>query len=226
MRSVPVIGVLLAAGAGRRLGHGPKALLSFDGRSDGEPHVTRMTNVLLHGGCDEVVVVVGASGDRVRQALQRSAVQGKCSIVENAAWETGMGSSFKVGVDAAGRQLAARPGGLLVIALADQPDVDEAVVSHILDRASSHRVSAAGFRDSCGRVRRGHPVVFPVSTAQEAATTAVGDTAGRAWLRAHPDSVDVIDVGHLATGLDIDTASDLEGWLLRVAQQGRLRGAS
>lgn len=226
MPNVPVIGVLLAAGGGRRLGRGPKALLSFDSRSNGAPQVARMTNALLHGGCDEVIVVVGASGDQVRHVLQQSAVQGRYRIVENEVWETGMGSSFRVGVDAGGQQLAAHPGGLLLIALADQPDVDEAVVSHVLKRASSHRVTAAGFRDSSGRVRRGRPIVFPLTMAQEAAALAVGDVAGRTWLRAHPDSVDVIDVGHLATGMDIDTPSDLEDWTLRREQQGRFDGAS
>ena len=56
-----VAGLLLAAGAGRRMG-GPKALVELDG----EPLVRRGIRLLTDGGCDPVTVVVGASADLVR----------------------------------------------------------------------------------------------------------------------------------------------------------------
>lgn len=57
-------GLLLAAGAGRRMG-GPKALVEIDG----VPMVRRALAVLRDGGCAPLLVVVGAAADEVRQVL-------------------------------------------------------------------------------------------------------------------------------------------------------------
>lgn len=52
--------VLLAAGAGMRLGRGPKALLPFRGST----LVEVLADVLLDGGCREVAVIFGAGPGR------------------------------------------------------------------------------------------------------------------------------------------------------------------
>ncbi|VXB12391.1 NTP transferase domain-containing protein [Citricoccus sp. K5] len=217
----PVVGVLLAAGAGRRLGRGPKALLCVDGT----PQVVRMARALLRGGCDAVVVVLGASDEEVRTVLD-GALTGtpegqRVRTVVNADWESGMGSSFRLGIEAADRLLASSgPScGLIAVALVDQPDVGEAVVRRLLAAATASttardlgpRVTAAGYSDAQGRLVRSHPLVFPRHWAREAAALAAGDAAGRVWLRGHPEVVDVVDVGQLATGRDVDIPQDLDG---------------
>ena len=58
--------VLLAAGEGRRLGRGPKALLPLGG----EPLVAVLTRRLLEGGCRDVLVVTGAYADEVGAVAQ------------------------------------------------------------------------------------------------------------------------------------------------------------
>ncbi|XKH55803.1 NTP transferase domain-containing protein [Citricoccus nitrophenolicus] len=231
----PVVGVLLAAGAGRRLGRGPKALLSVDGT----PQVVRMARALLRGGCDAVVVIVGASDEEVRRVLDGALAgtsEGRCvRTVVNPDWESGMGSSFRLGIEAADRLLAPSgpSAGSIAVALVDQPDVGEDVVRRLLAAATATststtaataaaaeattaqaigpRVIAAGYPDAQGRLVRSHPLVFPRAWALEAAALATGDAAGRIWLRSHPDVVDVVDVGHLATGRDVDTPQDLDG---------------
>lgn len=221
MRTTPVIGVLLAAGAGRRLGHGPKALLVLEG----EPLVVRMVRALLGGGCDEVVVVVGADGDQVRQVLHEvfGSPPGHLCIVVNEAWQTGMGSSFRRGIAAAASRVTdcfpsyaidrvAGIRGSVMVALVDQLDVDDTVVAQLITEALPQRVTAAGYPDSTGQVRRSHPLIFPLAMAQDAAAVAAGDVAGRAWLREHPELIDVVNVGHLATGHDLDTVADLRWW--------------
>src|SRR4051794_31099663 len=50
-----LVGILLAAGGGRRMGR-PKALVVGD---DGEPWLVRGVRVLREGGCEHVVVVLG-----------------------------------------------------------------------------------------------------------------------------------------------------------------------
>ena len=58
---ISTTGVVLAAGAGTRLGLGPKALLPYRGR----PLVESVAEALLDGGCREVVVVLGAGAPDV-----------------------------------------------------------------------------------------------------------------------------------------------------------------
>lgn len=163
-----------------------------------------MVDALWRGGCAEVVVVTGADAVRVRQALGA----GRHQLVVNPAWETGMASSFRVGIDAA----AAYPEGLVMVTLVDQPDVDAGVVDQLRRKASPHRVTAAGYPDATGKLVRGHPVIFPLRMAEEAAATAAGDAGARGWLREHPELIDLVDVGHLATGRDVDTPADLQWW--------------
>ena len=80
------LGLVLAAGAGRRLG-GPKAPLVVDG----ERLVDRAVRVLREGGCDPVLVVLGAWVGDVPGA----------EVVVNADWASGLGSSLRAGLRAA-----------------------------------------------------------------------------------------------------------------------------
>lgn len=206
MENERLVGVLLAAGAGSRLGLGPKALLRLgDAR---EPQVLHLVHALWHGGCDEVIVVAGAEHEQVRQVLG----PGRHRVVINEDWETGMASSFRAGVVAAEQLLAGDNAGSVLVALVDQPDIAEHVVAHLKANASRERVTAAGFPDERGKLVRGHPIIFPAAMAHEAAALAEGDAGGRAWLRAHPGLIDVVDAGHLATGRDVDTPEDLYRW--------------
>jgi nicotine blue oxidoreductase len=100
-------GVVLAAGAGTRLGRGPKALLPYRGR----PLVESVAAALLDGGCREVVVVLGAGAVDV----QAAAGLDRCRTVVNQEWQSGMGSSLLLG------NAAANPRDHLMIALVDQP---------------------------------------------------------------------------------------------------------
>lgn len=198
--------MLLAAGSGSRLGAGPKALLRL-GRGR-EPQVRHLIRALWRGGCDEVIVVLGAAHGQVSQVLG----PGPHRVVINDAWETGMASSFRAGIAVAEQFLAGEDAGSVMVALVDQPDTDEHVVAHLKASAAMGRVTAAGFPDERGKLVRGHPLIFPVALARAAAALAEGDAGGRAWLRAHPGLIDVVDAGHLATGRDVDTPEDLDRW--------------
>jgi CTP:molybdopterin cytidylyltransferase MocA len=82
-----VAALLLAAGAGRRLG-GPKALLRD---ADGTPWVERAARRLAAAGCHPVVVVVGARASEVA-ALVPPALVPAADVVEAAGWTEGMGA--------------------------------------------------------------------------------------------------------------------------------------
>lgn len=193
-RPRPPTGVVLAAGAGTRLGRGPKALLP----RGGVPLVTLLVGELRAGGCADVVVVLGAGADRVRDAADL----GGARVVVNREWARGMGGSFAAGVAAAGRADA-------LVALVDQPAVDRGLVARLIAAHVPGRVTAAAYADGAGGRRRGHPVLFAADLARAAAALAEGDAGARAWIARNPGLVDLVDCSDLADGGDVDTAADL-----------------
>src|SRR5690625_6786829 len=67
-RGAAAVGLVLAAGAGRRLGLGAKALL----RSGGQTLVQRAVGVLRESGCAPVLVVLGAQAEEVSTVVARA----------------------------------------------------------------------------------------------------------------------------------------------------------
>ncbi|MDO9496643.1 MAG: NTP transferase domain-containing protein, partial [Nocardioides sp.] len=102
-------GLLLAAGAGSRLGT-PKALVHDAAGS----WLARATATLREGGCDDVTVVLGAGADEALSLLDGLGVD----VVIASDWAEGMSASLRAG-------LRALPAGAdaAVELLVDLPDV-------------------------------------------------------------------------------------------------------
>jgi len=205
--ATPTVAVLLAAGSGSRLGHGPKALLPHRGR----PLVEHVARVLVDGGCDGVVVVLGAGADRVRDAA--SFDDPRVRVVVDPAWASGLSSSLRTGVAAA---LALSPVRV-VVALGDQPgvvpdDVARLLAAHRPGRVAASRWAAAVDHGPAAgpdpRPRWAHPLVLDAALAGPAAASARGDHGARDFLRTHADLLDVVD--HPGDGRDLDTETDLD----------------
>jgi nicotine blue oxidoreductase len=195
--------VVLAAGAGTRLGKGPKALLPYRGR----PLVEAIAGALLDGGCRNVVVVLGAGAPDVSAIAEL----GRYRTVVNKDWPSGMGSSFLLG------HAAADPGDHLLIALVDQPGLTLRTVGRLLAAHRPGRITAAAYSVGGagdaggpeGRLRRGHPLLIDVVLREAVAGTVSGDSGARAFLQAHPELVDEVDCSDQSTGGDIDTPEQL-----------------
>ncbi|MCK9792342.1 NTP transferase domain-containing protein [Isoptericola sp. 4D.3] len=202
----PAVAVLLAAGAGRRLGRGPKALLDHRGH----PLVEHVVGVLLDGGCGTVVVVLGAEAERVRAAAALDAPGVR--VVVNAGWTAGMASSLRAGVSAALEARAGEAPACLVVAHVDQPGVTSDDVARLLGAHRAGRVTASRWAGAPQvddvRPRWAHPLVLDAGLAGPAAASATGDAGARAFLRAHPELVDV--VVHPGDGRDVDIEADLD----------------
>ncbi|QDG68375.1 nucleotidyltransferase family protein [Pseudarthrobacter sp. NIBRBAC000502772] len=187
--------VLLAAGAGTRLGLGPKALLRFQGRT----LVEVLADVLLEGGCREVVTVLGAEAATVRAATDLS----RHRAIDNPDWASGMGSSFRAGV------AAAAPEDHVLIALVDQPGLATETVARLLASHRPGRVTAAAYRGTDGKLQRGHPLLLDSSLRAQAAETATGDAGARFFLQEHAGLIDLVDCSDLSAGEDLDTPEQL-----------------
>jgi len=187
-----VAGVVLAAGCGSRYGS-PKALVRLRGRL----LVERAADLLAAGGCDPVVVVLGAAADQVLAAarLPRTGVR----TVVNPDWPSGMGSSLRVGLAAVPAEAEA-----VVVTLVDTPG---------LGPESVRRLVAAGGPDGAAQAtyggRRGHPVLLGRTVITEVAAAATGDRGAGPWLAAHPERVRLVPCDGTGDPRDVDVPDDL-----------------
>ncbi|MCC3767339.1 NTP transferase domain-containing protein [Streptomyces sp. UNOC14_S4] len=189
----PVAGLLLAAGAGRRLGGRPKALLEHRGR----PLIEHAARALRDGGCVPRYVVLGAAAEDVRA---RAELPG-CVLVDNPDWATGMGSSLRAGLAA----LASTDATAVLVTLVDQPRVGAAAVARLL---AAHRAGAE-LAAATYEGERGHPVLFAREHWAGVARSAEGDRGARAYLREHAARVTPVECADVADPTDIDTPEDL-----------------
>jgi len=193
----PAAGLLLAAGAGRRYGR-PKALVTYQGRLLAD----RAVGALREGGCDPVVVVLGAAAGQVRAVADLAG----CRVVDNPQWETGMGSSLRAGL----AELAGTGAVAVVVLLVDLPGVTGAAVRRVAARAAPAALAVAGYGAGCGPGghrggdRPGHPVLLGRDHWPAVAAQAVGDTGARAYLRANAGAVTLVPCGDVADDRELD----------------------
>jgi CTP:molybdopterin cytidylyltransferase MocA len=181
---VIVHGLLLAAGAGTRMG-GPKALVVDEA---GESWLARSVDVLHAGGCEAVTVVLGAAVDDAVGLLDGRGAD----VVVAHDWADGMAASLRAGL----RSLA--PADAALVHLVDLPDVTADVVRRVLAAAAGPATLARASYDGVP----GHPVLLGHDHWAPVAATATGDHGARDHLRAH--AVELVECGDLATGRDVD----------------------
>lgn len=185
-----VQGVLLAAGAGTRMGT-PKALVVGH---DGVPWLARGVHALLDGGCEEVTVVLGAAvGDAASLVPP-----GRVSTVVAEDWAEGMSASLRVGLEA----LAGSAAAAALVLLVDLPDVGPEPVRRVLAAGSGPEALARATYDGVP----GHPVLIGRDHWPGVLATSRGDAGARAYLADH--AVTAVECGDLATGRDVDSARD------------------
>ena len=184
-----IVGLLLAAGAGRRMGM-PKALV--------DDWLVRSIDVLREGGCDDVLVVLGAAAEEARTRLPT----GQEAVVAED-WDEGMGASLRVGLGALGPDVEAA-----VVHLVDLPDVGADVVSRVVAGVAPAAGQSSGAGDRLARAAYagvpGHPVLIGRDHWSGVIEAAVGDQGARSYLRS--SHVRLVECGDLASGSDVDRA--------------------
>jgi molybdenum cofactor cytidylyltransferase len=200
--------VLLAAGAGARLGGRPKALLELGG----VPLVLRQLVALSGAGVDEVAVVLGHHGDAVEAAVRPFPI----TLVRNPSPDDGQVASVRLG-------LAALPARLdaLIVALADQPLIDaEDIVALIgaYRRRGSASMVVPRIKQDDGEVVCGNPVMFDAALRDEWLAGGA-DLACRRWRDRHPERVHWFETENRHYCVDIDTPEDLELFAARTGHR-------
>lgn len=179
--------VLLAAGAGRRMGK-VKQLLPWSGKR-------LLTHVLM-----EVLklkkptyLVLGAHAPAIRAALS----PGGYHIVHNEQWEAGLGHSVSAGIRAI---LATDSPEQILVCLGDQPFVTEAFLRELLV-ADAQSIRATAYGD-----RAGVPAVFPRRYFPDLQEL-TGDAGARDLLREKPD---ILRFHSPSAIIDVDTPEDYQ----------------
>ncbi len=180
-----VAGLLLAAGAGTRMGQ-PKALVVDE---DGTSWLSRGVAALQDGGCDDVTVVLGAAADEAKALVPNGT-----TVVVAEDWAEGMSASLRVGLES----LEDTDADAALVSLVDLPDVTESVVQRVLSAGADKNALIRTTYDG----RPGHPVVIGREHWFGVQAAAVGDRGARDYLANH--ALVEVECGDLATGLDVD----------------------
>ena len=197
------VGLLLAAGAGTRMGR-PKALVV----DEHGPWLTRAVGTLLDGGCDRVVVVLGAGATEARALLAADprllGVDGRArvSVVVADDWAEGLAASLRAGLQALS---ATDPeeARLALVTLVDYPGLPSSAVARLLSPpAVGVPLGPGALRRSVFGGRPGHPVVVGRSHWSDLAASLTGDRGAGPYLRAH--AAEPVDCSDLWDGRDVD----------------------
>ncbi len=183
--------VVLAAGGSTRMGQ-PKQLLTFRGTS----LLRHAAMVALESCCRPVCVVLGNEAERLERELADLPVV----VAPNPAWETGMASSIRTGVETV---LEANPRAeAVVLTLCDQPLVTPALLDALAHewRTTGRSLVASGYGGE-----HGVPALFARAWFGDLVRL-TGDVGARTILRAHAAEVALVPFPDAA--IDIDSPAD------------------
>jgi len=191
--------VVLAAGAGSRLGGRPKALLELGG----VPLILRQLVALSGAGVDEVVVVTGHHAEAIEAAVRPFPI----TLAHNATPDDGQPSSVRIGLQALSPKLDA-----VMVALADQPLINEqditALIGAFKKRGDASMVVPRVASED-GELLPGNPVIFDAALREEWLAGGA-DLACRKWRLANPERLHWFDTDNRRYRIDIDTPEDLD----------------
>jgi molybdenum cofactor cytidylyltransferase len=191
---VVVGAVLLAAGAGSRLGHKPKSLLELGG----VPLIRRQLVALSGAGVDEVVVVLGHHAELIDPVVQSFPV----TVVRNLRPDDGQVSSQRIGLAALGGKLDA-----VIVALADQPLLNAQDITALIG-AFKKRPEGAQVVFPMVKGERGNPVMLS-NEVREQILAGQANVGCRQWQAAHANAVFPFITDNHRYKVDIDTPEDL-----------------
>jgi molybdenum cofactor cytidylyltransferase len=182
--------VILAAGGSSRLGQA-KQLLPFRGQT----LVRRAVTAATGANCAPVIVVVGNPNAAIRRELDGTSA----TVVENADWERGLGTSIRTGI-----QQLVESTEAAVLLTCDQPLVDSAVIAELVQtqKTTGKPIVASSYANTLGI-----PAIFDRSCFP--ALLELSDESGaKSIIIGRRD--DVASISFEDGAIDIDTPEDFQ----------------
>ncbi|MBU3557861.1 nucleotidyltransferase family protein [Polynucleobacter sp. Ross1-W9] len=192
--------LILAAGAGGRLGGYPKAIL----KKDGSTLLKRLIHSIKGFNPTETLVVTGFYPDEVEgeiESLQNS-IQSPITWIRNPNPEAGQSSSVRLGLEALQSDYDA-----LLIALCDQPNVGAQEVESLLEQFNQRSANQEIVLPIVSG-QRGNPVLFSKEVIRR--ILAIPEMVCRPYMDQHPELVKIFDTCNCAYILDVDTQDDIQ----------------
>ena len=199
------LAVVLAAGAGSRMGHRPKGAL----RVNGTPLIQRTLSALRDAGIEDVVVVLGEHRDALWPLLQGLAVP---SVFNPQAMSAGLTSSQRLGL-----QHMRPEHPWVLMALADQPLLGAQDVRALMD-AFGQRPGGIEALYPEVQGQPGNPVLLSRTAVDEILRQAP-DFGCKDWRQAQRTRVMAWPTDQACYVTDLDTPQDLDqlrastGWV-------------
>jgi len=192
MQSMPVPGIILAAGKSRRMGKN-KLLLSFKGK----PLLQHVIDTAISSSLSPIILVLGAGREAIRPRIN----PGDARIIVNKDFARGYGSSLQAGLKALNSPCA---GAMFL--LGDQPLVATATIEKLI---AAFLAEPERWVAPCFHGRRGNPVITP-SSWFAAIHALTGDTGPRAHLKDSAARLKLVEVDDEGVVFDIDSPVDYE----------------
>ena len=190
-----VAGIILAAGASRRMGSLNK-LLAFVA---GKPLVRHAAEAFVATSLSPVVIVIGYEADKVAAALDGLPVQ----LVVNHDHADGQGSSVGVGVEALDGKITDAMIGLGDMPLLPSTLLDSLIQTHIGHAGHVRNITIPVFEG-----QRGNPVLWGKTFFPELINLA-SDRGGRQLLNDHKAAQHLVTCDHSSVLRDVDTLDAL-----------------
>ncbi len=186
--------VLMAAGAGARMGKRPKSLLELDG----VPLICRQVMALRQAGVSELVLVLGHHAKSIEAAVKSL----NLSIVINPDPDAGPVGSQRLGL-----QSLSGHSDAVLMALADQPLLDAADLRQLL-QAFQQRLPDSALVYPRVDGQPGNPVIFTAAV-RAAMLACPPDVGCKQWRQAHTLQVQAFDCHNPHFVQDVDTPEDI-----------------
>jgi CTP:molybdopterin cytidylyltransferase MocA len=188
------IGIILAAGHGRRMG-GTKQLVMWRSAAGHQPLVAAAYDA-ISSVCSDMIVVVGHEAEAVKTALGNRSF--RCVYSDP---DAPMFASILAGLQAAQQRDSS---ATVVIQPGDHPEVRDATLVH-LAKQSQAQPERAIIPEFGGR--GGHPVFIPAAIIQHVLRAECAEGLGEFW-RSHSELCMRESVDDATVTRDIDTPAD------------------